>query len=827
MKNIFKLLLTVLTFISFKVSAQSAKSPQEYFGIEMGDRFYFHHQLIEYHKYLNTQFPANTKLISMGKTTEGREQMILAIGTKEHISKFEEIRTSNLKNIGLMEGSATIKVPAIAMLSYNVHGNESVSANAAIFVAHDLLKNIDKGLLNNTLVLIDPCVNPDGYDRYTTWYNRYKSQTPDLNTASIEHNEPWPGGRFNHYLFDLNRDLAWQTQQESQNRMQFYNSWMPHLHADFHEMGPNSTYYFAPSAKPFHEDLSKYQRDFQTKLGEFNKKRFDEKGWLYYTKENYDLLYPSYGDTYPSYNGAIGMTFEQAGSGNAGLAFMRTDGDTLTLKDRILRAIATSIGTLEAIGDNHVKTVSEFNSFFNNPAKKGYGKYNSFVMKYAGNEQNIKALTKQLDLLQIQYSFADKKQNITAYNYQTRKEENAALDINDLIVSTSQPKGVFAKILFEPNTMLEDSNTYDITAWSLAYAYNTQAWATSQKITGTRNKNVNSNKSDISNAYAYAIPWNSIEDAKFLANVLKEKIKVRTQEKPFSVNNKNFKAGTLLITRNGNEALGKQFDSKINEIAQKYGIDLVALNSGLVNSGPDIGSESTDFMANPKVGLIMGQGTSPTSVGEIWHFFEKQIAYPITLIDGAYINKVNMSNFDVIICADGSYTNIFKEIKEVSKWINDGGRMVLIEGANQLVDGKEGFELKSKAKPEAKAEDKTYAAKDRKAISDYNPGAIFKVELDNTHPLAYGYPSYMYTIVKNVFNYEPLKDAWTVGKLTPNSLTTGFVGSKAKVQLANTPIFAVQDMGKGKVIHLAESPIFRAFWHNGKLMMANAVFMVR
>jgi hypothetical protein len=234
----------------------------------------------------------------------------------------------------------------------------------------------------------------------------------------------------------MNRDVAWQTQKETQQRIKFYNSWMPHLHADFHEMGPNSTYYFPPSAKPFHEDLTGFQREFQELLGQYNKKTFDEKGWLYFTKENYDLFYPSYGDTYPSYNGAIGMTFEQGGGGPAGLAYKRNDGDTLTLKDRILHSFSTSLGTLEALSDKSDKTIEEFNKFFNEAKNKGFGKYKSYVMKFKGNEAKVKALAEQLDKMQIEYSFANKKSSGAGFNYQNQKEETFSLEENDMIVNS-------------------------------------------------------------------------------------------------------------------------------------------------------------------------------------------------------------------------------------------------------------------------------------------------------------------------------------------------------------------------------------------------------
>jgi hypothetical protein len=335
-----KISLFILLFINILwANAQTTKTPDEFLGYKLGTKFSFHHRIVDYARYVAAQNPTQVKIFDYGTTFEGRPLVLVAIATPENLSKLEEIRTSNLKSIGLVEGKPTTKVPAIAWLSYNVHGNEAVSSEAVMQVLYEMLNKsntVTQNILKNTVVLIDPCINPDGRDRYAQWYNRVSNQGFNATPFAAEHNEPWPGGRFNHYLFDPNRDWAWQTQEISTQRLKIYNQWMPHLHADFHEMGPNTPYYFPPSSRPFHEDLTAWQREFQQTIGEYNKKYFDKNYWLYFSKENYDLLYPSYGDTYPSYNGAIGMTYEQGGGGRAGIAIAKEDGDTLTLSYRFL-----------------------------------------------------------------------------------------------------------------------------------------------------------------------------------------------------------------------------------------------------------------------------------------------------------------------------------------------------------------------------------------------------------------------------------------------------------------------------------------------------------
>ncbi len=307
------LFISVIFFTT--VSAQQGlQSPEQFLGYTLGDRFTRHYQIVAYFEQVAKTNPSRVKIQQYGFTNEGRPLIVAFVSSAENISNLEQIRLNNLRLAGLAKDkmAPVESTPAIVWLSYNVHGNEPSSSEAAMKTLYSLLdpNNAQSASwLKNTVVVLDPCINPDGRDRFANWQNGVTNISPDANAQTREHREPWPGGRVNHYYFDLNRDWAWQTQVESRQRMELYNQWLPQVHVDFHEQSYNNPYYFAPAAEPYHEVVTPWQRDFQLLIGKNHAKYFDSKGWLYFTKETFDLFYPSYGDTYPTYNGAIGMTY--------------------------------------------------------------------------------------------------------------------------------------------------------------------------------------------------------------------------------------------------------------------------------------------------------------------------------------------------------------------------------------------------------------------------------------------------------------------------------------------------------------------------------------
>jgi len=832
--NMSKKIALFFVFLSFLCSAfsQEIKSPESFLGYKLGDQFTPHNKIAAYFKYIATA-SKNVKMVQYGTTNEGRPLLAMFIASDENIGKLEEIRLNNLRLTGIETAPATLNTPVICWLSYNVHGNEPASSETAMQVLFDMVNSSNtqtKAWLKNTVVVIDPCLNPDGRERYINFYNSVRGSTPDANPSSREHQEPWPGGRINHYYFDLNRDWAWQTQKETQARLALFSQWLPQVHVDYHEQGYNAPYYFAPAAEPFHKYITAWQRDFQTIIGKNNAKYFDQNGWLYFTKQEFDLLYPSYGDTYPIYNGSIGMTYEQGGI-SAGLAVVIRTGDTLTLADRIAHHHSTSLSTIETVSANAQKLVDEFKKFYDDSRTNPPGEYKTYVIKNDNNDK-IQALTAMLARNGIQYGFG-LNNSVTGYNYITGKTEQYNVSKNDLVINAYQPKSVLLNVLLEPKTFVADSNTYDITAWSLPYAYGLTAYGLKESfkpVTSTLNE-AKSQALINTHAYAYVSLWQSVNDVKFLAALLKKGIKVRYSEKPFDAGGKKFTAGSLIIARAGNDR--SDFDQAVTQTAADLNHELTPLTSGFVEKGADFGSDVIRYIRQPRVMLVTGDAVSAEAMGEVWHFFEQQIDYPITLVRYQDLARVRLGDFDVAIFPDGNYEDFPSD--KLQNWIHDGGKLIAIQNAvAELVD-KKGFDIKKKEekkddKPDAKDKPpviKLYDDRDRDAIRASVPGAIYKINLDNTHPLGFGLPVYYYSIKLSDDIYDFLgDDNWNVGTVKKDAYVSGFVGQKSKEKIKDGLLLGVQSMGRGSVIYMVDDPVFRSFWENGKLLLSNAVFMV-
>lgn len=831
MKKIFSALF--LFALAWPALAQNP-TPDAFLGYPLGSRFTYHSRIVDYVEALAQKNPGQVKMIPYGTTYEGRPLMVAVVASPENLARIETIRTDNLKSIGLMAGAPSGPVPAIAWLSYNVHGNEAVSSEAVMKVMYELL-NADnatmQGILKNTVVLLDPCINPDGRDRYTNWYNRVMGLPNNPTPWSWEHNEPWPGGRPNHYLFDLNRDWAWQVQKESQERIALYNQWMPHLHADFHEMGSASSYYFPPASKPFHKDITAWQRDFNNILGTYSRKYFDKNSWLYFTRNNYDLFYPSYGDTWPTYNGAIGMTYEQGGGGRAGIAIAREDeGDTLTLSSRIAHHVATSMSTLEAISSRADQTVQEFVKYHDRARNNPIGAYKAYVVKSQGDEGRIRALIELLDKQGITYGSAGKDFSAKATNLASLGEESTKFTGNDLVISAYQPKSSLLKILFEARPELEDSVTYDITSWGLAYAYGLDAYGVKDKLTPAAYAAPKTNNVvPAQSPYAYLVRWDSFDDLKFLAALLDKKIRLRSSSVPFEIDGKDFGPGTLVVTRKGNEAMGADFDKLIVQLANESGTTLTPVQTGFVTTGADFGSNNVAPITAPKVTVLAGEGVSSLAFGEVWHYFEQQIKYPISVVEGEDFSRLPWDKIDVLIMPNGSYDKILNEkaLTQLKEWVRNGGKLIAMERAVTAFLDKPGFDLKAKKSDDKKDKDsplKIYGDRERESTSDDTPGSVYKVKLDNTHPLAFGYKNDYYGLIRGTYDLDYLPDGWNVGYLEADSYLAGFVGVNARKKLKNTLVFGVQEMGRGQIVFMADDPLFRGFWYNGKLLFGNAVF---
>lgn len=824
----FSLLLLLWSAVSM---AQNIQSPEDFLGYKLGERFTPHSRIVEYFQLAARSMPGNMKLETYGRTYGGRPLLLAVVSSSKNIDKLEEIRLANLSLAGISNPQKnTGSGPAIVWLSYNVHGNEASSSEVSMKVLYDLLtlKNpATASWLSNTVVIIDPCLNPDGRDRYVNWYNSVAGRYPNPDPSATEHDEPWPTGRGNHYSFDLNRDWAWQSQIESRLRAVRYNQWMPHVHVDFHEQYPGNPYYFAPAAEPLHEVITPWQRSFQTVIGKNHARYFDENGWLYFTREYFDLFYPAYGDTYPIYNGSIGMTYEQAGHGIAGLA-IKTGDDTLKLLDRISHHYTTSMSTIEVSSANADKLRAEFAKYFAEGMEKGYGVNKSYVIGGA-NPKKVKPLLDLFDANGIKWSYVQAKGKLKGFSYVSGKEEVFQPQEKDILVSALQPKSALVRVLFEPESALSDSSTYDITAWALPYAYGLQAWAVKEVLTG-RQDMAKESKTPFtwSNSYGYLMEYNSLADGKTLASMLKGGVRVRFAEKAFTYVGKNYAPGTIILLTKGNESKKALLEKMVGE----NNLSMIPVNSGFMDSGIDFGSDKVRILKKPNVAVITGNHTISTALGEVWHFFDRELEYPVTMMNTTDPASMDLRSVDVIVVPAGSYK--FLSDKEASanlkNWVKQGGKLIVLDQAvAQLASGEWG--LKAKKEEEKEGDDssyediKRYGDRDRAVISDNIPGAIYKVDLDNTHPLAFGYPDYYFSLKQNAELYEFSKSGWNTGVIRKSRQVSGFVGSRAREKLQDGTVIGVQPMGRGNVIYFADDPLFRSFWENGKLLFVNAVFI--
>ena len=828
----FFLSLFLLVSLASTTNAQSVLTPDAFLGYKLGSKFTVHSRIVNYFEAVAASNPDQLKLEKYGETNEGRPLLMAVIASKENMKNIEEIRKNNLRLTGLLKDApGNINGPVVVWLSYNVHGNETSSSEVSMKVLYELLSGKNTALnewMKNTVVIIDPCLNPDGRDRYVNWLNQVTGKFPNPDVDAREHDEVWPGGRSNHYNYDLNRDWAWQTQVESQARLVKYQQWMPQIHCDFHEQSPNAPYYFAPAAEPVHEAVTQWQKDFQVTVGKNHARYFDANGWLFFTKQYFDLFYPSYGDTYPLFNGSIGMTYEQGGGGRGGVAVTLKNGDTLTLADRIAHHFSTSISTIEVASANAGKLVTNFKRYFDESNAGKNNEYKSYVIKNAASG-NIAALKALLKKNEITYGFANSNVSAKGYNYFSLKDESFTVQKNDIVINAAQPKAALLEVLFEPQSKLNDSATYDITAWALPYVYGMQTYASKDNILSTLSEdNPAVNTSFSNNAYGYIIRLNGINDTKLMSALLDANVKLRFAESAFENDNASYNEGSLLVLRKGNE---DKLD-KIVSLFQQFKTEYKNLSSGFSQNGFDAGSDRIHFVKNPKVALLTGEGVSSTGAGEVWHFFEQELNKKITLLNAIDFNNIDFKNYTTIILPDGNYKflNNKDAAASLKQWINDGGRLIAFENAVKQIAALD-WGIKSKKMPEDKSDTalgysaiKKYADREKESVTNNIPGAIYKIELDNTHPLGYGYPNFYYTLKLNDNVYEYMKDGWNVGVIRKTQPVAGFVGNTIKKNLKDAVLIGELPIGKGSMTFFADDPLFRSFWENGKMLFANAVF---
>ena len=848
--------LAVTALFSLPVHAQ-VQAPAEFLGYELGDRFTRHHKVVDYARSLSN---GSDRAVWMpyGMTSEYRDLGLLVVTSPENHARLESLRLANLART---EGQGlTGEDPGVVFvwLSYNVHGNEAVCTEAALRTMHALVSGSDAGgrdvagWLDRAVVLIDPCVNPDGRDRYVAFQDRTSGLTPDADLSTVEHDEPWPGGRSNHFMFDMNRDWAWQTQVETQGRVTAYRHWMPQVHVDFHEQGINSPYYFAPAAEPFHKIISPWQRKCQEHIGANNARWFDARGALYFTREVFDLFYPAYGDTWPLYNGAIGMTYEQGGSGRAGRAALTSLGDTLTLAYRIQNHHESGLSTVEESVRRAGELVAEFAAHHQRNVTSPWGQYRGYVFPANQDDAKLAELLRLLDANGIQYGAAPAADGVRCLDYATGRTTKRNVRSGDLLIDARQPHSGILQVLMDPDPELSDSMTYDITAWALPHALGLEAYAltTPLKTDGEWGLATVAPMTEGPAApYAWVLPGSGANAMRGLASLLKDGVTVRRADTGFVIDGQGFAAGDLVVTRRNNEGVA-DLRAALGRASVAAGVRAIAVSSGRVTEGYDFGSSHYAAIQAPRVATVVGPGVSSLSAGEIWHHFETALHYPLSRV-GA-LDELDLDNLDVVVLPSGWYRMGEDDRSAMADWVRGGGQLVAVGGACSAFAGQDGWGLQRFNDGERSAieaeEDRVqeaadernahavaaqgldvmpFMAQDRDGLRYDLPGAIFRAAVDDSHPLADGYGTEYMTLRTSGRRYAALEEG-NVAVLPPGDMGRPFSGHAGEMAIPaqrGSLVAGVHNMGGGSVVYLVDNPLFRAFWKSGHRFFDNAVFL--
>ncbi|MDX1667520.1 MAG: zinc carboxypeptidase, partial [Saprospiraceae bacterium] len=527
-------------------------------------------------------------------------------------------------------------------------------------------------------------------------------------------------------------------------------------------------------------------------------------------------------------------------AGGRSTAVLLDNGDTLTLRDRVAHHKTTALSTIEIASQQADRLVDHFEEYFQQAVNSPQGDYKTYIVKGSNPPKRIKALCSLLDKNQIAYGRTSRSRSMEGYSYQTGKTVDINIEEGDLLISAYQPKSVLTQVLMEPKTALEDSLTYDITAWALPYAYGLETYATRIRIDPDASPRFPEYRHALSpdeRPYAYVAAWNSLDDVRFLAALQKAGVKVRYATEPFAVEGHQYPRGTLIISRADNRKMGSHTARIVDRLARQFEPDIRAVQTGFVSKGPDFGSRAMEYIQQPRIAVIGGEGISIYSFGQVWHYFERELDYPIHIVDKDIMSSSDLDHYNLLIMPEGRYGIGNSEADRLDDWVSAGGRLIAIGSAVRSLEGEDGFEIAEfvekedeKSYEEEMEEEEmqlrleAYGGAERRFIAGFIPGAIIKLQLDETHPLAFGLGDHYFSLKTNNLFYQHQTEAWNVARVEGEPLISGFVGAKAKKRLEKTTTFAVQERGRGAVIYLVDNPLYRAFWENGKFLFGNAVF---
>ncbi|PHY09782.1 MAG: peptidase M14 [Acidobacterium sp.] len=831
--------------------------------------------IAQYLQALQKAAPTRTRLIEYAKSWEGRPLWLLVVGSVDRIAKLDQVkanlrRFADPRSVSAADGDRLAReLPVVVWLVHGVHGNEISSADAALAEAYHLLASQgDAGVdavTRDALVLIDPMQNPDGRARFVFQNLHGRAAAPDSAPYSAEHDEPWPGGRVNHYNFDMNRDWFAQSQPETRGRIRIGLEYVPQVTVDLHEQGGDNAYYFAPPADPLNPHITKSQIAAWELIGRANGARFDERGWAYYIREVYDAFYPGYGDSWPTFQGSIGMTYEQASA--RGLAFARSDGDTLTYRDGVMHHFNAAITTAITAARNRERLMRDYLDYRRSAIAEGEkGPIREYLIVPGQDPSRADLLARNLATQGIDVRRAD----------ELIKLGTRTLPIGTYLVSNAQPTARMARNLLDPRTeqpaefirkqeerrkMRLNDQIYDITAWNLPMLFDvemvTSATAVSVKATPVPSQyDAPMPARTIAAAkVGYLMPWGSGAVA-LSADALKQGIRIRSVGGAFTHNGRSYPIGTAFFRTVENPA---DLNAKLATLAARHRVEIVPIDSSWVDDGTSLGSNDVQALKAPKVLLVWDTPTNTLSAGWTRYVLERRFGQSVTAVRTSSLARANFNDYDVIVMPSGNFAGTINDavLNRVKDWLRSGGTLVtmaeatrwatgasvgLLDTTGLLKDGKPdvapaggaggagGAGAAGAAAPKpGEAFDYDKAIQPDRERPASQPGAILRVTLDTNHWLTAGSDAETQVLIEGNRVFAPLKlnSGRNVGIYGTKDklIASGLIWPEAQDILVQKAFLMHQPFGQGHVIGFAEDPNYRAFTESTMLLFMNAVLL--
>ncbi len=797
-------------------------TPAEFLGYDIGEQHTRHDQIVAYLEKL-AEVSDRAIINEYGRTHERRKLVMFTVSTPENHTNLESIKQQHLAFTNTKQKATNYnEVPIFIQLGYNVHGNEPSSSEAALLTAYTLVASEHPEITTyrkNAIIFIDPTINPDGRDRHTQWANSFKGSPLVADNIDAEHTEMWPRGRTNHYWFDLNRDWLLGIHPESRGKLNWYHNWYPNVVTDFHEMGTNSTHFFEPmlpigSLNPIipkenYEDLNNL-------FAPYFSDALDAIGSFYFTKEAFDGTYPGYGSSYPDLQGALALLFEQASSRGH---LQNTDFGTISFPFTIRNQYTSSFATVKAAVENKARLRKYQQDFFISAFAKAKTDQSSAYEFGDPNDQNR---TK---------AFIDK---LLLHRIKTYEKGNGKY-----IVPLAQPQKRMVQSIFETYNKYRDSVYYDASAWSVANFYNMRYKGLNsvprlgKELTSTQNIVKITPVSKTS--YAYLIDYNDYNASALLYHLQEKGIKASTAFKTFTAKTQNgtvdFNYGTLLIPVSRQSLDKDTVYNIISEAQTRFQVPIYATNTSFSVKGIDLGSRNFAKVDMPKAMLLIGDGTNSYEAGEVWHLLDTRVHMPITKVLMNNFRFADLSEYNTLVMVSGNYNQFSKDvIKNIKDWVSQGNTLITIGRASSwAINAKV-----ATGKLTEKKKDTTEII-ERKDYVDAGPnlgkqrlgGAIFKVDLDITHPLGFGYTDRDLPVYKNNNVWlAPSKNEYnTIAKYTENPHIDGFISEEnLEDNLKPSASLVVSPQGGGRVILFADNPNFRGSWYGTNKLFLNALF---